>query len=215
MAYIARERLDKVVKEWEPIGLVFDEHAHVAAPVFPGKPEASGLHGVLRIGGASGNKKGRWQEALAIAKKNGVHLLVNMEYSGPKEIWGGKDKFVYVMPTEIEIALISKEVIWALESKAELIRKAVGESFLYHQEDERVLLVEENLRLIERQAKDFRQAAYTSQLRPITVDLRHLVTNISKDSLFEGTLREQLNGQLQQNAATTICEGIRFLHAFR
>lgn len=212
---MTRERLDKVVSEMEAIGLVFDEHACVTASVLPGKPKSSGLHGVLRIGVQTQSGKGRWQETLAIAKKNGIHLFVNLEYQGPKHVWGGEDKSVYVLPTQVEVAIIPKEVIVEIESKAGEIRRVVSESFLFHQEDERVLLVEENLRLIEKQAKDFRLAAYTSQLRPITVDLRHLVTNISKDSLFEGTLREQLNGQLQQNAATTICEGIRFLHTFR
>lgn len=213
---MTRERLDRVVEEWEKIGLYFDEHAYVAASVLSGKPESGGLHGVLKHADGFRPVKGRLSEAMSIAERNNIYLFVDVEADGERCLWGGAHKVIRIRPTEVECALIPKEMLQQISSKSESLRKIVSRSLSYQQEDAKVLRVDEKLILMERQIKECIEEVHSPMpLMLKTKLLRRLVKRVMEDTAFEEILREQLDEPLQQEAATTICEGIRFLHSFR
>ena len=211
-----RYRVDRVVKEWKRNGVYFEEHACVAAAVLPERLESVGLHGVLRNDFGSLPIMGRLEEAIAIAESNDIYLFVDFETDEAKQLWGGECKEVFIYPNEAEVALIPKEVLQTISSNSMSLRETVKQSFSYYQEDEILLRLDENLILLERHIKDCVGEFYPSMpLALKTKILRHLVNKVAEDTAFEGTLHGNLHGKVQHEAANTICEGIRFLHAFR
>ena len=211
-----RKRLDKVVEEWGKIGLYFDEYAYVTAFVLPGEPKSGGLHGVLRNNDASRSVRERLKEAIVVARSNDLCLFATVGLDESKHYWGGAYKFVYILPDEAEIALFPKEVVQEIASKSGQLQGVVSESFSYYQEDAGAVKLEEKLRLIEEQMTSFiENSRFSVPMRSSTKKTRTLLNEIMADCQLEDALREQLDGPLQHVAATTICEGIRFLHAFR
>ena len=213
---MTRQRLENVIKEWEGIGLTFHEYAFVTRFVLPGEPKSGGLHGVLRNNDTSRIVRQRLKEAIAVASRNDMYLFATVGLDESKHFWGGEYKFVYVLPDEAEIALFPKEVVREIASKSEQLRGVVSESFSFYQEDKNAVKLEADLRRIAEHMKSFMEnSKFSVPMRTSTKKTRSLVREIILDGEIEDSLREQLDEPLQHEAATTICEGLRFLHAFR
>jgi hypothetical protein len=213
---MTRQRLNNVVKEWEGLGLIFHEYAFVTRFVLPGEPKTGGLHGVLRNNDTSRIVRQRLKEAIAVASRHDMCLFATVGLDESKHFWGGEYKFVYVLPDEAEIALFPKEVVQEITSKSEQLQGVVSESFSFYQEDENAVKLVADLRQIAEQMNSFMEnSKFSVPMRTSAKKTRALVREIILDDELEDSLREQLDGPLQHEAATTICEGIRFLHAFR
>lgn len=213
---MTRQRLDKVVKEWEGLGLIFHEYAYVTAFILPGEPKSGGLHGVLRNNDASRSARERLNEAMAVARSNDISLFATVGLDESKRYWGGEYKYAYVLPDEVEIALFPTEVVQGIALKSGQLQGVISESFLYYQEEENAVKLEGKLRLIEEQMKSFMvKSKFHIPLRSSTKKTRALLNEIMAAGDLEDSLRDHVDGPLQHEAATMICEGIRFLHAFR
>ena len=214
---MTRKSLDETVQEWKETGLIFDEHAFVTASVLPDEPKSAGLHGVLRTEQSERGMRDRLKEALLIAGKHDLFLFAAIGLDESKCFWGGEPKLVYLLPDEAEIALLPIEVVQEIALKSGQLQSVLSESFSYYQEYETAVNLVEKLRLIEEQLKSFMwNARFQVPLRSSTKKTRELLREIEAGGRkLEKSLREQLDEPLQHEAATTICEGIRFLHAFR
>ena len=211
---MSRKQLDKVVKEWEKVELIFKEHECISGAVFPGKSALSGLHGILRNKHISNSVRVRLKEAMTIAKENDLFLFVSYEVEGLPPSWGGERKLMSLF--DIEIAIIPKEVFVEMVVQIRRVRNGIKDSYSYLQEDDEVLWVEEKLGLLEARLSAWNTWFLSSlSLESDTERLRPLLKEIMDEGCLEDVLREQLDGQLQREAATIVCEGIRFLHAFR
>lgn len=213
---MSMERLGIVVREWKRNDLLFEEHACVRVKVLPGRRAWYGFHGVLKNQGEMESEKVRLALALAMAERKDVCVFADIGKGEAKSTWGGQYKFKYIYPNEAAVALIPKEVLQAIASNSASVRKVMNQSFLYYQEDADVLRASENLCLLQIRIEDYlNKSDLTVPVLANTKYIHQVIETISKDGSFEEVIRKHLNGEVQQEAATIICEGVRFLDAFR
>lgn len=213
---MSRERFDKVISKWKSNDVLFVEHASATAVVLSEKIESVGLHGVMWVDGGQRTLKTAMSRTLLSTNREKICLLARTEPDEVKYLWAGCYKPVHIYPNQAEVVLIPTEVIQAIANESYSIRKEIMWNFSYLQEDDSAIKVVETLRLIDEQMTAFWVGAFEPEtLMENSKNLRQLVKKISQDTSFEWVLRKSLEGQRQQSAITTICEGIRFLHTFR
>lgn len=213
---MSRERLGIVVREWKKSGLLFEERACVRTKFLPGRRAWYGFHGILKNQGEQETEIVRLALAFAIAESEDICVLAVIGEGWAKGLWGGQYDFKNVYPNEAAVALVPKEALQAIASNSASVCNVINRSFSYYQEDAEVLRAYKNLSRLQVRIEDYlNKSDLTAPVLANTKYIHQATEKISKDSSFEGVIREHLNGEAQQEAATIICEGVRFLDAFR
>ena len=213
---MSRERLGIVVRELKKSGLLFEERACVRVKFLPGRRAWYGFHGILKNHGPLESERVRLALAFAIAESEDICVLAVIGKGEAKGLWGGHYDFKNVYPNEAAVALVPKEALQAIASNSASVCKVMSRSFSYYQEDAEVLRVYESLIRLQVRIEDYlRKSDLAAPVLENTKYIHHATEKISKDFSFEGVIRKHLNGEVQQEAATVIFEGVRFLDAFR
>ena len=213
---MSRERLGIVVRELKKSGLLFEERACVRVKFLPGRRAWYGFHGILKNHGPLESERVRLALVYPIAESEDICVLAVIGEGKAKGLWGGQLDFKNVYPNEAAVALVPKEALQAIASNSAAVCKVLNRSFSYYQEDAEVLRAYKNLSRLQVRIEDYlRKSDLTAPVLENTKYIHHATEEISKDSSFEDVIRKQLKGEAQQEAATIICEGVRFLNTFR
>lgn len=213
---MSRERLGIVVREWKKSGLLFEERACVRTKFLPGRRAWYGFHGILKNHGPLESERVRLALAYPIAESEDICVLAVIGEGKAKGLWGGQLDFKNVYPNEAAVALVPKEALQAIASNSASVCKVLNRSFSYYQEDAEVLRVYESLIRLQVRIEDYlRKSDLTAPVLENAKYIHHATEKISKDGSFEDVIRKHLIGEVQQEAATIVFEGVRFLDAFR
>lgn len=203
---MTRRRMKNLYKELKTINTSFHECEWSIMNKYQGGKDDVISVGILKDTCGSVITDTRLKEILAIAKKKNTYVLIRPEGRELKVNGSRREKSVPFNANELVVCFIQVGVMDTFRDAHSKVDALLKQHFLYYQEDEAIIELERNLRILFAWMRDFEFLAY--DLVVLRRNSAALSWNFKERSPVFTRMNEMLdymNGPLEKQQAATLC----------
>lgn len=203
---MTKRRMENLYKDLEAIGISFHECECSIMNKYQGGHDDVISVGILKDTGVSVLTEARLREVLSIAKKKKTYVLIRPEVREFKANGSRRGDSVPLTANERVVCFIQAGVMDTFKDACAKVDALLKQHFLHYQEDEAILELESNLKILFARMREFEHLAYN------LVVLRMNSGTLNKSFKERGIVFTRMNemldymdGPLEKQQAATLC----------
>lgn len=203
---MTRRRMENLYKDLEAIGISFHECECSIMNKYQGGHDDVISVGILKDTGVSVLTEARLREVLSIAKKKKTYVLIRPEVREFKANGSRRGDSVPLTANERVVCFIQAGVMDTFKDAYAKVDALLKQHFLHYQEDEAILELESNLKILFARMREFEHLAYN--LVVLRMNSGTLNKSFKERGIVFTRMNEMLdymNGPLEKQQAATLC----------
>ena len=203
---MTRRRMENLYKDLEAIGISFHECECSIMNKYQGGHDDVISVGILKDSCGAIITDARLKKILAIAKKKKTYVLIRPE-KGELQVNGSRRKTpAPLTANEMVVCFIQAGVMDTFKDACAKVDAVLKQHFLHYQEDEAILELESNLKILFARMREFEHLAYN--LVVLRMNSGTLNKSFKERGIVFTRMNEMLdymNGPLEKQQAATLC----------
>ena len=203
---MTKRRMENLYKDLEAIGISFHECECSIMNKYQGGHDDVISVGILKDTGVSVLTEARLREVLSIAKKKKTYVLIRPEVREFKANGSRRGDSVPLTANERVVCFIQAGVMDTFKDAYAKVDALLKQHFLHYQEDEAILELESNLKILFARMREFEFLAYDLVVwQTHSLALNRSFKGYSSVFTRMKEMLDYMNGPLEKQQAATLC----------